>query len=134
MTDYDSPWKNVLKRDFPNYRAFYFPEAQAGIDWTRAYTMLDKELQKVARDAALGRRWADSLVRVGARDGPEDWILAHVEVHGKNAADFAKRMFVYNYRIYDQHDRPVVRARPPRTSWRLRPARPGRRRPRAFQT
>ena len=26
-------------------------------------TLLDKELQKVVRDAALGRCWADSLVR-----------------------------------------------------------------------
>ena len=54
------------------------------------------------------RRWADSLVRVTARDGREDWILAHVEIQGQNQPEFPKRMFVYNYRIYDVHDRPVV--------------------------
>ncbi|WP_295434478.1 hypothetical protein [uncultured Thiodictyon sp.] len=60
------------------------------------------------RDATLGRRWADSLARVTARDGKEDWILAHVEIQGQSQPDFPKRMFVYNYRIYDVHDRPVV--------------------------
>ena len=108
MTDYDSPWKNVLRRYFPDFLAFYFPAAHAGIDWSRGYVFLDKELQKVVRDAKLGRRWADSLVRVTARDGREDWILVHVEVQGVNERDFAKRMFVYNYRIFDLHDRPVV--------------------------
>jgi hypothetical protein len=108
MTDYDSPWKNALKRYFPDFLAFFFPAAHAGIDWTKGYTMLDKELQKAVRDATLGRRWADSLVRVTARDGKEDWILAHVEIQGQNQPDFPKRMFVYNYRIYDVHDRPVV--------------------------
>jgi hypothetical protein len=34
------------------------------IDWNRGYSFLDKELQKVVRDARLGRRLADKLVRV----------------------------------------------------------------------
>ncbi|WP_200249671.1 hypothetical protein [Thiococcus pfennigii] len=35
-------------------------------------------------------------------------MLVHVEVQGQNEADFAQRMFVYNYRLYDRHARPVV--------------------------
>ena len=108
MTDYDSPWKNVLERYFPDFLAFFFPVAHAGIDWSRGYTLLDKELQKVVRDAALGRRWADKLVRVTGWDGVEDWVLVHVEVQGEREADFAQRMFVYHYRLYDRHARPVV--------------------------
>ena len=108
MTDYDSPWKNVLERFFPDFLAFYFPDVHAGIDWTQGYTLLDKELQKVVRDAALGRRWADSLVRVTGHDGREDWVLVHVEVQGDYDADFPQRMFVYNYRLYDRYGRPVV--------------------------
>ena len=80
MADYDSPWKTVLERYFAEFLAFFFPEAHAGIDWTQGYTLLDKELQKVVRDAKLGRRWADSLVRVTGADGQEDWVLVHVEV------------------------------------------------------
>jgi hypothetical protein len=108
MSDYDSPWKNVLERYFPDFLAFFFPEAHAGIDWSQGYTLLDKELQKVVRDAKLGRRWADALVRVTGWDGQEDWVLVHVEVQGHDTPDFPQRMFVYNYRLYDRYGRPVV--------------------------
>ncbi|MBK1699839.1 hypothetical protein CKO22_02605 [Thiococcus pfennigii] len=47
-------------------------------------------------------------MRVTGQDGQEDWVLVHVEVQGQNEADFAQRMFVYNYRLYDRHARPVV--------------------------
>jgi hypothetical protein len=108
MTDYDSPWKQVLARYFPAFLEFFFPAAYAGIDWAQGYTLLDKELQKVVRDAALGQRRADQLVRVTGRDGIEDWVLVHVEVQGADKPDFAQRMFVYNYRVYDLYGRPVV--------------------------
>jgi hypothetical protein len=108
VADYDSPWKTVLERYFPEFLAFFFPQAHAGIDWTQGYLLLDKELQKVVRDAKLGRRWADSLIRVTGQDGHEDWVLVHVEVQGHEKPDFAQRMFVYNYRFYDRHARPVV--------------------------
>ena len=103
MTDYDSPWKNVLERYFPEFLAFFFPVVHAGIDWSQGYIFLDKELQKVVRDAVLGRRWADKLARVTGRDGVEDWVLVHIEVQGEDKPDFAQRMFVYNYRLYDRH-------------------------------
>ena len=108
MTDYDSPWKTALERYFPQFMSFFFPEAHAGIDWTHGHTFLDKELQKVARDAALGRRLADKLARVQGRDGQDDWVLVHIEVQGPSQSDFAKRMYVYNYRLFDRYDRPVV--------------------------
>ena len=78
------------------------------LDWTQGYTLLDKELQKVVRDATLGRRWADLLMRVTGLDGQDDWVLVHVEVQGEVKSDFAERMFIYNYRLYDRHARPVV--------------------------
>jgi len=34
------------------------------IAWTQGQEFLDKELQKVVRDADLGRRYADKLVKV----------------------------------------------------------------------
>lgn len=93
MTDYDSPWKEALERYFPEFMAFFFPDAHADIDWDRGYDFLDKELQAVVRDAELGRRLADKLARVTARDGAEDWLLVHIEVQGQVESDFAKRMF-----------------------------------------
>ena len=108
VTDYDSPWKTALERYFPQFMAFFFPEAHAGIDWSQGHTFLDKELQKVVRDAELGRRLADKLVRVRGRDGQDDRVLVHIEVQGQPESDFAKRMYVYNYRLFDRYDRPVV--------------------------
>ncbi|MBI4870720.1 MAG: hypothetical protein HY814_04045 [Candidatus Riflebacteria bacterium] len=63
-TDYDSPWKEALERYFQPFLALFFPVAHEGIDWGKGHEFLDKELQKVVRDAELGRRLADKLVRV----------------------------------------------------------------------
>jgi hypothetical protein len=38
-TDYDSPWKEVLERFFPEFMAFFFPDACAAIDWSKEYTV-----------------------------------------------------------------------------------------------
>jgi hypothetical protein len=60
------------------------------------------------QDAELGKRFVDKLVRVSLLNGDENWIYIHIEVQGTKQAEFAKRMFVYNYRIYDRYDRPVA--------------------------
>ncbi len=99
QTDYDSPWKEALERFFEPFMAFFFPVAHAGIDWTRGYAFKDKELQRVVRDASLGRRWADHLTQVWLRDGSEAWVLVHIEVQGQVDPDFPRRMYTYNYRM-----------------------------------
>ena len=73
--DYDSPWKAVLERYFPAFLAFFFPVAYADIAWECGHRFLDKELQKVVRDAEIGRRWADKLVQITTHGGSEDWLL-----------------------------------------------------------
>ena len=108
MPDYDSPWKEMLDGYFPAFMAFFFPEAHADIDWTRGYESLDTELQQIVRDAALGTRLADKLMRVWRRDGVEQFVLVHTEIQGTREPDFPKRMYVYNYRLFDRYDRPVV--------------------------
>jgi len=106
--DYDGAWKEVLERFFEEFISFFFPRAHAGIDWSMDYEFLDKELQQVVRDAELGRRLADKLVRVWSREGEEAWVLVHVEVQGHPDPEFAKRMYVYNYRLFDRYDRRVA--------------------------
>jgi hypothetical protein len=105
---YDSPWKEALEHFFPDFLAFFFPDAHADIDWNRDHRFLDKELRQAARDAELGRRYADILVQVWRRGGQEAWVLVHVEVQGQPQAEFAERMYVYNYRLYDAHRRHVA--------------------------
>jgi hypothetical protein len=108
IPDYDSPWKEMLDGYFPACMAFFFPEAHADIDWSRSYESLDTELQQIVRDAALGTRLADKLMQVWRRDGVEQIVLVHTEIQGTRETDFAKRIYVYNYRLFDRYDRPVV--------------------------
>ena len=104
----DSPWKEALEGYFEAFMGLFFPEAHAGIDWTRGYEFLDKELQQVVRDAESGRRHVDKLAKVWRNDGEEAWVLAHVEVQSSPERGFPKRMYQYNYRLFDRYDRPVA--------------------------
>jgi hypothetical protein len=106
--DYDSPWKEALDRYFEPFLAFFFPEAHADIDWARRYEMLDKELQRIMRGRGEGRRVVDKLVKVWLKSGEERWLLIHVEVQTGRERDFPRRMFVYNYRIFDRYGQEVV--------------------------
>jgi hypothetical protein len=106
--DYDSPWKEAVERYFPEFMAFYFPAAHAQIDWSRGYDILDQELRAVVQDAELGKRFVDKLVRVTRPSGVEDWIYIHIEVQGTAQEEFAERMFIYNYRLYDRYRRPIA--------------------------
>ncbi|WP_295993750.1 transposase [Rugamonas sp.] len=104
----DTPWKLAVTRYFPAFMAFYFPQAHAAIDWSRPHVFLDEELAQLTRDAALGKRLLDKLVRVHALDGGAQWVLIHIEVQGGREHDFAERIFSYNYRAYDRYRRPVA--------------------------
>ncbi|MCP4408517.1 MAG: cytosolic protein, partial [Gammaproteobacteria bacterium] len=108
MAQYDSPWKIMLEKYFEHFTAFFFPRIHQDIDWSKGHTFLDKELEAVVHDAELGKREADKLVRVHHKNGAEGIIFVHVEVQCQDEAHFAKRMYVYNYRLYDRYGRRVV--------------------------
>lgn len=106
--EYDSPWKDVIESYFPAFMEFFFPDAYADIDWTQPYEFLDKELMEVVRDAELGKRFADKLVKVQRKSGTEVWVLVHIEVQGQASAEFPERMYVYNYRLFDKYGRRIA--------------------------
>jgi hypothetical protein len=106
--DYDSPWKDAIERYFHEFMLFFFPAIAPHIDGRYDPEFLDKELQQIVRDADVGRRWADKLVKVWLVDGTETWLLIHIEVQSQYQSGFAQRMYVYNYRLQDRYNRPVV--------------------------
>lgn len=108
MTDFDSPWKEILEEYFEPFISLFFPEAHQQVDWERGYEFLDKELQQITRDAEMGRRIADKLVKVWLVSGRETWILVHIEVQVQVDPNFEERMFVYHYRIFDRFHRRMV--------------------------
>lgn len=107
-TAYDSPWKDILQTYFEEFMQFFFPTAHNQIDWTKKIEFLDKELEEVTKDAEIGRRFADKLVKLYLKNGKEEWVLVHVEVQSQEEQDFAARMYTYNYRIYDKYKKSVA--------------------------
>ncbi len=104
---YDTPWQLALERYFPQFMAFFFPSTCAAIDWAKGYTFLDKELSKVIKDALVGTRHVDKLVKVYRKTGEEDWLGMHIEVQASRSSDFARRMYQYHYKIYDRYAKPA---------------------------
>ena len=106
--DHDSPWKEALELRFPEFLDLLFPDVHTLIDWNQEVSFLDKELQQILPNAENGRTYADKLVQVGFKDGQIRWVLIHVEVQGEQEAEFAERMFKYNYRIRDKYGKDVI--------------------------
>lgn len=112
MTDsndeYDSPWKDIVETYFQDFMQFFFPQIYEDIDWRRGYDFLDQELQQVVRDAEMGKRLADKLVKVWKRSGEESWVLIHLEIQSQEEGQFSGRVFVYYYRLRDKYNQKVV--------------------------
>lgn len=106
--DFDSPWKILLDRWIQPFLVFFFPKAATDIDWSRGVEFLDKELQRVTRRAAQGRRTVDKLIKVHRLGGEEAWVLVHIEIQGQKQSDFAQRMYTYHSRLSDRYQRPVA--------------------------
>ncbi len=104
----DSGWKEAIEIYFKDFLSFFFPIIYNEVNLEKGYQFLDKELEKVVKDARIGTRFADKLVKVCLKDGTEKWLLIHLEVQGYYDADFVKRMYTYNYRIFDRYDEEVI--------------------------
>jgi hypothetical protein len=107
-TDYDNPWKTFIELYFRDFLAFFFPVIEADIDWSKPIRFLDKELQKVVRDAEIPKRYADKLVEVHRLSGQKALVICHIEVQSQGEADFGGRMYSYNYRLRDRYNCAVV--------------------------
>ncbi len=56
----------------------------------RGYETRDSELPALVRDAEIGKRRADKLVRVTLKAGDGMWILIHAEIQGRYEPDFGR--------------------------------------------
>ena len=122
--EFDSPWKDILEAYFQDFMQFFFPQIHADIDWSRGYDFLDQELRQVVRDAELGKRLVDKLVKVWKRSGEETWVLAHIEIQSQEESNFSDRMFVYYYRLRDRYKQPIASLAilgDERATWRPQP-------------
>ncbi|MBD2252926.1 hypothetical protein [Nostoc parmelioides] len=49
--NFNSPWKEILEAYFPQAMQFFFPETSALINGEPPYEFLNKEFQKITREA-----------------------------------------------------------------------------------
>jgi hypothetical protein len=108
MLTQDKLWKAILEDFFPEAIEFYFAGLSQEIDWGRGFEVLDKELKQIFPESEETHRRVDFLAKVWLRDGSEYWILIHIEVQGYRDEGFARRMFIYFYRLTDRFNVPVA--------------------------
>lgn len=101
-TPLDTPWKQILEGYFPQFMAFFFPEAAKAISWSKGFDFLDSELQQVTLEAETGKRIVDKLVKVYLRNGQENWLLLHIEIQNQKEAEFSERVYIYSTRLFDK--------------------------------
>jgi hypothetical protein len=106
--NYDETWKEVIGDYFDSFLAFFYPEINQEIDWTKTPISLDKELEQITATADSKTRHADKLFQVWLLDNQEVWVLIHVEVQSQYDKEFSQRMFIYNYRAFDLYQKPVI--------------------------
>jgi hypothetical protein len=107
--DEDSPWKTILRAYFPEAIAFFFPHIADSIlfqrgfanDWSVPPEFLDKEFQQLSPNAAIGKRYADQLVKVYLKGGESLMLLLHLEIQARKEVIFEDRMLIYAIRIFD---------------------------------
>ena len=106
--DYDGAWKEAMERFLPFLVELCFPAIAAELLWDEELEFLDKELEEVVRDAALGKQRVDKLVKLRRRNGSEQWLLFHVEVASQSYVDLARTMYQYHHRLEDRYGQPVL--------------------------
>ncbi len=105
---FDGPWKDVLDIYFEQFIAYCCPSKYPEIDWSKGYTMLDKELTKIAPQSQTGQKIADKLVQIYLKNGDPACIFLHIEVERSSKKSLCERMFTYNIRLRDYFQTPIA--------------------------
>src|SRR3990167_6827976 len=104
----DAAWKEIFDHYFQPFLELCYPEIARAIDWSSGHESLDKELMMINKNSKIGKRIVDKLIKVWRLDGAELWLLFHLEVQGARQKEFNKRMYVYQYRLFDKYDVPII--------------------------
>ena len=108
MARQDLLWKSSIEEFFPHFLTYFFEDYLPLIDLEKGFEFLDKELQKIAYKSKDTRRFSDKLVKVFLKDGKEVGVLIHIEVQGYVEENFAERMYINQYRIFDRYKLPTA--------------------------
>lgn len=106
----DELLKGAFEENFVDFLRFLYPDADDIFDFSKGIQFMDKELMSIVpdRDRKKGKRIADLLAKVFLKNGTAKHIMLNGEIEGGRDAEFAKRIYQYNYRIWDRYDLPVA--------------------------
>lgn len=102
----DALWKGLLHFFLIEFIQFFFPERVADKRITRVIP-LDKEFTQLIPYAYQQTRYADKLVKVIFDQEETRPVHFHIEIQGYKDQTLSKRMYVYDYRIYDRYGEEV---------------------------
>jgi predicted transposase YdaD len=106
--DQDGAWKEILNEMFEEMLQLFFPKYHKKIDWSVPPQFLDNELQTLNATSDETLRLADKLAKVRFKGGEDKYLLIHVEVQGYADKKFARRMFIYYYRLFDKYEEQIT--------------------------
>src|SRR5215203_2616310 len=101
--DHDGMFKQLLRTFFVDFLQLFVPRVLEDLDQS-SIEFVDKEI--ITDVAARERHEVDLLVKARFR-GKESFFLIHVETQASAQEDFARRMFQYFARLYEQYQLPV---------------------------
>uniref|UniRef100_UPI000A4E023F Rpn family recombination-promoting nuclease/putative transposase n=1 Tax=Gracilibacillus timonensis TaxID=1816696 RepID=UPI000A4E023F len=105
--DYDGLWKNIIQELFQEFMAFFAPDLYPDIDFDKGVDFEGTELLPHILRQAKGKRYTDKLAKVTLKNGENQYVHIHIEVQAVENKKFARRMFPYFYRIYENHTEPI---------------------------
>jgi hypothetical protein len=104
METNDELWKGALEDFSFEFLEKFYPDLYPYIDLEheKPIVFLDKELAKLHGNSEIGQKRVDKLLGVRLRGIAEMRIIyIHVEVQGYYDDAFARRHFIYYYRLFD---------------------------------
>ncbi|MFH0924672.1 MAG: hypothetical protein V1872_03420 [bacterium] len=99
---------SIVEDLFQDFVMFFMPDLYTDVDFNKGYEFLDKELAILFPESEEGQRYVDKLTKVFLKDGTDKWILVHIEIQGYRDTEFAKRMFIYFYRVFDKYQKDLI--------------------------
>ncbi len=101
--NHDSPWKVTVEKFTRSFLEVTFPDVAAGIDWTIQPKSLEQELLEITPASEIGAKRVDKLLKVRLLDGTDQWLYIHIEVQMHHDPGLTRRLFIYQYRIFDKY-------------------------------
>jgi len=108
IRDIDINLKEIISELFEPFVEFCMPDIYEEINFNEAYEFLEQEFPKLMKGKyKKGTKINDKLVKVTLKNGERKYLYIHIELQHKPEEDFAERMFVYFYRIFDKYGKDI---------------------------